>query len=216
MSHTQLRFELIADPHIAKMQGSNGDTAFTFDDNVVTAAEGGTNSQVLARAERDRDCRNGLSPEDGEHQLTPQDHPEEDLEVNLVVKIRGHIEDQVPGPGLREQFRTDLKGPGEMDLGKEEDEGSVMRIQELERRGRIMESGATRIYEKGMEIRDEYSDQVQHLRGLLSNTEDRLRQMEMNSEYANNVAEKLYVDGKETQSNLENSIIALRDRSESV
>ena len=78
-----------------------------------------------------------------------------------------------------------------------EDEGSVIRVGELERRGRMMESSAARIYEKGMEMREEYDDQVQHLRGLLSNTEDRLRQMEVNSEFANNVAEKLYVDGRE-------------------
>ena len=69
-----------------------------------------------------------------------------------------------------------------------------------------MESSAARIYEKGMEMREEYDDQVQHLRGLLSNTEDRLRQMEVNSEFANNAAEKLYVDGREMQANLENSI----------
>ena len=73
----------------------------------------------------------------------------------------------------------------------------------------MMESSAARIYEKGMEmraLREEYDDQVQHLRGLLSNTEDRLRQMEVNSEFANNAAEKLYVDGREMQANLENSI----------
>ena len=75
-----------------------------------------------------------------------------------------------------------------------------MRIQELERRGNMMESSAARIYQKGMEMREEYVNQVQHLQGLLGNTEDRLRQMETNSEFANGVAEKLYADGREMRS----------------
>ena len=77
-----------------------------------------------------------------------------------------------------------------------------------------MESSAARIYQKGMEMREEYVNQVQHLQGLLGNTEDRLRQMETNSEFANGVAEKLYADGREMQLNLENSIVALRSQSE--
>ena len=44
-----------------------------------------------------------------------------------------------------------------------EDEGSEMRITELERRGNMMESSAARIYQKGMEMREEYENQVQHL-----------------------------------------------------
>ena len=77
-----------------------------------------------------------------------------------------------------------------------------------------MESSATRIYQKGMEMREEYENQVHHLQGLLGNTEDRLRQMEMNSEFANGVAEKLFADGREMQLNLENSIVALKNQSE--
>ena len=38
--------------------------------------------------------------------------------------------------------------------------------------------------------------------------------MEMNREFANGVAEKLYSDGREMQLNLENSIVALRSQSE--
>ena len=53
-----------------------------------------------------------------------------------------------------------------------------------------MESSAARMYQKGMEMREEYENQVQHLQGLLGNTEDRLRQMETNSEFANGVAQK--------------------------
>ena len=80
----------------------------------------------------------------------------------------------------------------ELLVAAREDEGSEMRIQELERRGNMMESSAARIYQKGMEMREEYENQVQHLQGLLSNTEDRLRQMETNSQFANGAAEKLY------------------------
>ena len=77
-----------------------------------------------------------------------------------------------------------------------------------------MESSAARIYQKGMEMREEYENQVHHLQGLLGNMEDRLRQMEMNSGFANDVAEKLYADGREMQLNLESSILALRSQSE--
>ena len=66
----------------------------------------------------------------------------------------------------------------ELLVAAREDEGSEMRIQELERRGNMMESSAARIYQKGMEMREEYENQVHHLQGLLGNTEDRLRQME--------------------------------------
>ena len=102
----------------------------------------------------------------------------------------------------------------ELMVAAREDEGSEMRIQELERRGNMMESSAARIYQKGMEMREEYENQVQHLQGLLSNTEDRLRQMETNSQFANGAAEKRYADGREMQLSLENSIVALRSQSE--
>eukprot|EP00435_Cladocopium_sp_Y103_P035195 s1329_g9.t1 len=48
----------------------------------------------------------------------------------------------------------------ELMVAAKEDEGAVMRIQELERRGAIMESGAMRIYQRGMEIHEEYKDEV--------------------------------------------------------
>ena len=60
----------------------------------------------------------------------------------------------------------------ELLVAAREDEGSEMRVQELERRGNMMESSAARIYQKGMEMREEYENQVQHLPGLLGNTED--------------------------------------------
>ena len=89
-------------------------------------------------------------------------------------------------------------------VAAQEDEGSATRIRELERRGGLMESTAKRIFEEGMEMRQdpEYEGHVQHLRGILGNTEHRLNHMEMNSEYATSVAEKLYHDGREMQTNL--------------
>ena len=87
-------------------------------------------------------------------------------------------------------------------VAAQEDEGSATRIRELEHRGELMESTAKRFFEKGMEMRQEYEGHVQHLRGILGNTEHRLNQMEMNFEYATSVAEKLYHDGREMQTNL--------------
>eukprot|EP00435_Cladocopium_sp_Y103_P000570 s5925_g1.t1 len=95
-----------------------------------------------------------------------------------------------------------------------EDEGAMRRIQELERRGAIMESGAMRIYQRGMEIQEEYKDEVHHLQGLLMNTETRLQQTQHDSEYASSVANRLYSDGQKMQANFENSIMEYRNHSE--
>ena len=64
-----------------------------------------------SKAEQDRDCRNGLSPEEeGEYQLLPQDRPGADLGADLIVMIGGHAKGQVPGPELLEQSRTERTG----------------------------------------------------------------------------------------------------------
>ena len=47
----------------------------------------------------------------------------------------------------------------ELMVAAREDEGSEIRIQELERRGNMMERSAARIYQKGMEMREEYENQ---------------------------------------------------------
>ena len=72
----------------------------------------------------------------------------------------------------------------ELMVAAKDDEGSTMRIEELERRKNLAESVAQRIFDKGMIMREEYLDQVQSLQGLLSNTEQRIKQMECDSEYA--------------------------------
>ena len=99
-------------------------------------------------------------------------------------------------------------------VASQEDEDATMRIEELERRGAIMENGAMRIHRRGMEIQEEYKDELSHLRGLLCNTESRLQQMQYNSDLATNVAEKLFQEGREMQAGFENSIVEYRNQSE--
>eukprot|EP00435_Cladocopium_sp_Y103_P000615 s137_g1.t1 len=79
-----------------------------------------------------------------------------------------------------------------------------------------MESGAMRIYQRGMEIHEEYKDEVHHLQGLLRNTETRLQQTQHDSDYASSVASRLYSDGQEMQVNFENSIVEYRRQSDIV
>ena len=82
-------------------------------------------------------------------------------------------------------------------LASKEDEGATIRIEDLERRGALAEHGARRIYECGLEIQEEYKDEVHHLQGLLGNTESRLQQMQHDSSLARSVAETLYQEGSE-------------------
>ena len=70
----------------------------------------------------------------------------------------------------------------ELMVAAQDDIGSTMRIEELERRTNLAGNVAQRINDKGMIMREEYQDQVQHLHGLLLHTEDRVRQMESESE----------------------------------
>ena len=63
----------------------------------------------------------------------------------------------------------------ELMVAAQDDIGSTMRIEELERRTNLAENVAQRINDKGMIMREEYQDQVQHLHGLLLHTEDRVR-----------------------------------------
>jgi len=57
----------------------------------------------------------------------------------------------------------------ELMVAAQDDEGSTMRIEELERRKNLAESVAQRILDKGMIMREEYQDQLQSLQGLLGN-----------------------------------------------
>ena len=102
----------------------------------------------------------------------------------------------------------------ELMLASQEDEGATMRIEDLERRGVLMEHGARRIHERGLEIQEEYKDEVYHLRGLLVSTESRLQQVQYDSNLAKSVAERLFQEGTEMQVGLENSIVEYRNQSE--
>ena len=99
-------------------------------------------------------------------------------------------------------------------VASQEDEGATRRIQELERRGALMEHGAQRIFERGEEIRGEYKDEVHHLQGLLGNTEVRLQELQQTNVLTSDVANRLYTEGQEMQTELQNSIVEFRNRSE--
>ena len=94
-------------------------------------------------------------------------------------------------------------------VAAQDDIGSTMRIEELERRTNLAENVAQRINDKGMIMREEYQDQVQHLHGLLLHTED---QMESDSEYAQSVA--IHSDGTEMPLSMQRAIMSFRQQSD--
>eukprot|EP00435_Cladocopium_sp_Y103_P031652 s4552_g8.t1 len=102
----------------------------------------------------------------------------------------------------------------ELMVAAQDDEGSTMRIQDLERKKNLAEDVAKRIHEKGMIMREEYQDQVIYLQGMLGHTEERIHQMEANSEHVQSVANHLHCEGLEMQNQLEYSIVQFRERSE--
>ena len=87
----------------------------------------------------------------------------------------------------------------ELMVASQEDEGATIRIQDLERRGALMEHGARRIHQRGMEIQEEYKDEVHHLQGLLDNTEARLQQLHQTNVLTTDIANRLYTEGQEMQ-----------------
>ena len=112
-----------------------------------------------------------------------------DIEAKFTDCLRGY-NDNVNSEfsvlnGMLSQWATEVKEyQVELMVAAQDDEGSTMRIEELERRKNLAESVAQRIFDKGMIMREEYLDQVQSLQGLLSNTEQRIKQMECDTEYA--------------------------------
>ena len=89
-----------------------------------------------------------------------------------------------------------------------------MRIEELERPTNLAENVAQRINDKGMIMREEYQDKVQHLHGLLLHTEDRVRQMENDSEYAQSVVNRLHSEGAEMQLSMQHAIMSFKQQSD--
>jgi hypothetical protein len=142
-----------------------------------------------------------------------------DTEVKFTDYLRTHnqnVHNEFNTLNQRLTYSTNevAEYQAELMVASQEDEGATMRIEELERRGAIMENGAMRIHRRGMEIQEEYKDELSHLRGLLCNTESRLQQMQYNSDLATNVAEKLFQEGREMQAGFENSIVEYRNQSE--
>ena len=142
-----------------------------------------------------------------------------DIEAKFTEYLRGHnqqVFNEINVLNRRLMYSTNevTEYHAELMLASKEDEGATIRIEELERRGALAEHGARRIHKRGLEIQEEYKDEVHHLQGLLGNTESRLQQMQHDSSLARSVAETLYQEGNEMQRSLESSIVEYRNRSE--
>jgi wobble nucleotide-excising tRNase len=108
----------------------------------------------------------------------------DDIEVKFTEYLRGYNDNVNSEISVRNEMRsqsaTELREyQVELRVAAQDDEGSTMRIEELERRKDLAESVAQRIFDKGMIMSEEYQDQVQSLQGLLGNTEQRIRQREL-------------------------------------
>ena len=142
-----------------------------------------------------------------------------DIEVKFTDHLRTqnrNVYDEFNTLNQRLMYSTNevAEYQAELMIASREDEGATLRIEELEHRGALMENGARRIHQRGMEIQEEYKDEVHHLQGLLGNTESRLQQLQYNNNLTTNVAEKLFQEGKEMQVGFENSIVEYRNQSE--
>ena len=142
-----------------------------------------------------------------------------DIEVKFSDYLRDHnqqVFSEISALNNRLMYSSNevTEYQAELMLASKEDEGASIRIEDLERRGALAEHGARRIHERGLEIQEEYKDEVHNLQGLLGNTESRLQQMQYDSSLARNVAEKLYQEGSEMQRSFENSIVEYRNHSE--
>ena len=138
-----------------------------------------------------------------------------DIEAKFTEYLRGHnqqVFNEINTLNKRLMYSTNEVSEyhAELMLASKEDEGATIRIEELERRGALAEHGARRIHQRGIEIQEEYKDEVHHLQGLLGHTESRLQQMQHDSSLARSVAETLYKEGNEMQRNLESSIVEYR------
>ena len=113
---------------------------------------------------------------------TSRDRLIHDIEIRFAGYLQEHnqnVFDEVSALNRRLSCSANevLEYQAELMVASQEDKGATMRIQDLERRGGLMEHGARRIHQCGMEIQEEYKDEVYHLQGLLGNTEVRLQQL---------------------------------------
>eukprot|EP00435_Cladocopium_sp_Y103_P006183 s3930_g2.t1 len=144
-----------------------------------------------------------------------------DIETKFTEYLRGYYQNvnsefQMLNDRLAGSTVEVREYQAELMVAAQDDEGSTMRIQDLEQKRNLAEDVAKRIYEKGMVMREEYQDQdqVSQLRGMLEHTEDRIHHMEANSEHVQSVANHLHCEGLEMQTQLEYSIVQHRERAE--
>ena len=142
-----------------------------------------------------------------------------DIEVKFTEYLQGYqqtvnTEVETLSMMLSRSTNEICEYQAELLVAAEDDQGSTMRIEELDRRANLSESVAKRIFEEGMIMRNEYQDQVQHLQTLLTQTEDRVRQMESGSEYAQSLVNHLQSEGTEMQKNMEHAIMTVRQQNQ--
>eukprot|EP00435_Cladocopium_sp_Y103_P026723 s1517_g6.t1 len=154
-----------------------------------------------------------------QNEVSTRDQVIRDIEIKFTEYLQGYYQNvnsefQTLNDRLAGSTTEVREYQAELMVAAQDDEGSTMRIQDLEKKKNLAEDVAKRIYEKGMVMREEYQDQVSQLRGMLEHTEDRIHQMEANSEHVQSVANHLHCEGLEMQNQLEYSIIQYRERSE--
>ena len=142
-----------------------------------------------------------------------------DIEVKFTEYLRGYqhtvnTEVETLSVMLSRSTNEICEYQAELLVAAQDDEGSTMRIEELDRRANLSESVAKRIFDEGMIMREEYQDQVQHLQALLTQTEDRVRQMESGSEYAQSLVNHLHSESTEMQKNMEHAIMTVRQQNQ--
>ena len=142
-----------------------------------------------------------------------------DIEVKFTEYLQGYqqtvnTEVETLSMMLSRSTNEICEYQAELLVAAEDDQGSTMRIEELDRRANLSESVAKRIFEEGVIMRNEYQDQVQHLQTLLTQTEDRVRQMESGSEYAQSLVNHLQSEGTEMQKNMEHAIMTVRQQNQ--
>jgi hypothetical protein len=88
-----------------------------------------------------------------------------DIEMKFSDYLRGHnqqVFNEISALNNRLMYSSNkvTEYQAELMLASKEDEGASIRIEDLERRGALAEHGARRIYECGLEIQEEYKDEV--------------------------------------------------------
>ena len=142
-----------------------------------------------------------------------------DMEVKFTNYLRDYYQtvnsEVETRNGMLNKPTTEVREyQAELMVAARDDKGSIRRMEELERRKNLAENVAQRIYDKGMIMREEYQDQVQNLHCSLRNTEDRVRQMESDSEYVQSVAKPLHAEGTDMQLNMQQSIANFKQQSD--